>query len=198
MSTGVLLVVAVEHEAVHLPSDLPLLITGVGKVHAALQVSRALADPARRPSLVVNVGTAGALHAGMVGTHVIGRVVQHDLDSRLLEQLTGHRYGAPIDLGDGPTLATGDVFVSDPARRDALAAHADLVDMEGYAVAAACRLAGVPVRLVKHVSDSADSDAQRSWLDSVHEASRVLGEWLATHLPELLGAPTSEASGVAD
>jgi len=191
-SPAVLLVVAVEHEAVHLPSDVPLLITGVGKVNAALQVSSALADPARRPSMVVNAGTAGALHPGMVGTHVIGRVVQHDLDSSLLEELTGYRYGQPIDLGEGPTLATGDVFVSDPARRDALAGQADLVDMEGYAVAAACRLAGVPVRLVKHVSDSADSDARRSWLDSVHEASRVLGEFLAAGRLLEPPAPTGE------
>lgn len=182
MTRRVLLVVAVEHEAVHLPTDLPLLITGVGKVNAALQVSLALADPARRPDLVVNVGTAGALHPGMVGTHLVGSVHQHDLSSRVLEQLTGNRYGDPIRLGDGPALATGDVFVTDPVVRDALARNADLVDMEGYAVAAACRLAGVPVQLVKHVSDSADDAAHTSWLDSVHHASAELLRWLDEHL----------------
>ena len=182
MTPSVLIVVAVEHEAVHLPSDLPLLITGVGKVNAALQVSRALADPAQRPDVVVNVGTAGALHAGMQGTHLIGSVHQHDLNSHALEKLTGNRYGGPISLGDGPTLATGDMFVSDPVTRDTLATRADLVDMEGYAVAAACRLAGVPVRLVKHVSDSADEGARTSWLDSVHVASAELLRWLDEHL----------------
>ncbi len=178
----VLLVAAVEHEAVALPADLPVLLTGVGKVNAALQVSRALANPAERPDLVVNVGTAGALHDGMGGTHLIGRVQQHDLDSVVLEQLTGHRYGRAILLGDGPTLATGDVFVSDAQTRARLAEHADLVDMEGYAVAAACRMAGVPVRLVKHVSDRADEGARTSWLDSVHQASAALGDWLRTYL----------------
>ncbi|MGA7689628.1 MAG: nucleosidase [Jiangellales bacterium] len=177
----VLLVVAVEHEAVAFPADLPVLITGVGKVNAALQVSRALARPTDRPDLVVNIGTAGALHDGMVGTHVVGRVQQHDLDSTVLEQLTGHRYGRPILLGDGPTLATGDMFVSDAGTRDRLAAHADLVDMEGYAVAAACRMAGVPVTLVKHVSDTADEGARTSWLESVHAASGELATWLAAN-----------------
>ena len=178
----VLLVAAVEHEAVALPSELPVLITGIGKVNAALQVSRALANPADRPDLVVNVGTAGALHGGMTGTHSVGRVQQHDLDSVVLEELTGHRYGRPILLGEGPALATGDVFVSDPATRDRLAETADLVDMEGYAVAAACRMAGVPVRLVKHVSDTADEGARASWLDSVHDASAELAGWLRVNL----------------
>lgn len=177
--SSVLLVVAVEHEAIALPADLPVLITGVGKVNAALQVSRALADPARRPDIVVNLGTAGALHRGMSGTHEIGRVQQHDLNSLVLEELTGHRYGRPILLGEGPTLATGDVFVSDATTRDRLAERADLVDMEGYAVAAACRMAGVPVKLVKHVSDTADEAARSTWTQSVHASSTELARWLA-------------------
>ncbi len=179
---SVLLVVAVEHEAVALPADLPVLITGVGKVNAALQVSRALANPADRPDIVVNVGTAGALHDGMSGTHEVGQVRQHDLDSAVLEELTGHRYGRPILLGNGPTLATGDVFVSDVTTRDRLATSADLVDMEGYAVAAACRMAGVPVKLVKHVSDTADEGARLTWKESVHRASAELARWLTTNL----------------
>jgi adenosylhomocysteine nucleosidase len=181
-SRSVLAVVAVEHEAVALPASLPVLITGVGKVNAALQMSRALADPSRRPDLVINLGTAGALRDGLVGTHEIGRVQQHDLDSAVLEELTGHRYGRPILLGDGPTLATGDVFVSDPDTRDRLAGGADLVDMEGYAVAAACRMAGVPVRVVKHVSDTADDQARVTWQASVHAASAFLARWLASNL----------------
>ncbi len=181
-ASSVLVVVAVEHEAVALPASLPVLITGVGKVNASLQVSRALAEPATRPDLVVNIGTAGALHDGMEGTHEIGQVRQHDLDSTVLEELTGHRYGRPILLGDGPTLATGDVFVSDALTRDRLGTGADLVDMEGYAVAAACRMAGVPVRLVKHVSDTADQEARTTWKQSVHAASAELARWLAANL----------------
>jgi adenosylhomocysteine nucleosidase len=178
----VLLVVAVEQEAVHLPPSLPLLVTGVAKVNAAVRVAAALADPATRPDVVVNVGTAGALHAGMAGTHEIGSVRQHDLDSMLVEQLTGRRDGEQIVLGAGPALVTGDVFVSDPVLRDALAREADLVDMEGYAVAAACRAFEVPVRLVKHVSDSADEGARLSWVESVEQASRALRGWLEQNL----------------
>ncbi len=62
----------------------------------------------------------------------------------------------------------------------ASAERADLVDMEGYAVAYACRRLGVPVRLVKHVSDSADESAL-DWPSLVDASARALGAWLATH-----------------
>jgi adenosylhomocysteine nucleosidase len=74
-------------------------------------------------------------------------------------------------------LATGDVFVSNPVIRDALAERAHLVDMEGYAVAWAAREARVPVRLVKHVSDAADESAL-DWPSLVEASAVALGEWL--------------------
>ena len=74
-------------------------------------------------------------------------------------------------------LATGDVFVADRLVRARLAEVATLVDMEGYAVAYACRQFGVPVRLVKHVSDDADEGAL-DWPARVDASARVLGEWL--------------------
>ena len=52
--------------------------------------------------------------------------------------------------------------------------------MEGYAVAWAARDAGVPVRLVKHVSDAADESAL-DWPAMVEASAVVLGEWLREH-----------------
>jgi nucleoside phosphorylase len=49
-------------------------------------------------------------------------------------------------------------------------------------VAAACRAFEVPVRLVKHVSDSADEGARLSWVESVEQASRALRGWLEQNL----------------
>ncbi|HEX6195389.1 MAG TPA: nucleosidase [Jiangellaceae bacterium] len=173
-----LVVVAIEEEAAYLGDRLPALLTGVGKVNAAVAVSAALATA--RPAEVINVGTAGSVRSGYEGTHEVSRVIQHDLDDELLQALTGRSFAAPIELsGDGPTLATGDVFVSSTADRDRIGTVADLVDMEGYAVAVAARRAGVPVRLVKHVSDTADDGAAHSWKDSVDDAARRLAEWLA-------------------
>jgi nucleoside phosphorylase len=52
--------------------------------------------------------------------------------------------------------------------------------MEGYGVAYACRRLGVPVRLVKHVSDSADESAN-DWPSLVAASAVVLGEWLTDY-----------------
>lgn len=177
-----LLVVALEEEATHLHvSELPVLVTGAGKVNAAIAVASILAETS--PTRVVNLGTAGALHDGMTGTHVIGTVLQHDLDDAALFTLSGLHFGEPVHLAEsGPRLATGDVFVSDELTRARLATHADLVDMEGYAIARAAIAAGVPVTLVKQVSDSAGEGAGRSWRESVDDCAEVLGAWAREHL----------------
>ncbi|WP_144122003.1 nucleosidase [Catellatospora sichuanensis] len=173
-----LIVVALPEEAAHLDTAHPVLLTGVGKVCATLAVSRVLAAGVL-PREIVNLGTAGALRPGLAGIHEISRVVQHDFDTVTIHALTGRTFGGPLDLaGAGPVLATGDVFVSDPVLRAALAEHADLVDMEGYAVAAAADVYGVPVRMVKQVSDEADGEAVTGWAESVDACARILAAWL--------------------
>jgi adenosylhomocysteine nucleosidase len=180
--TRPLLVVAVAEEAAHLDTDLPVLLTGMGKVNAATAVAAVLAR-GPRPTTVVNLGTAGALKPGFSGTHEVGAVLQHDLDSETLASLTGVEYGLPIGLsGRGPVLATGDLFVADEAARARLAERADLVDMEGYAVASAVRQAGLPVRLVKHVSDEAGEGAAQSWKDAVDGCAVELARWVRENL----------------
>ncbi|MFE6063746.1 nucleosidase [Streptomyces sp. NPDC056431] len=179
-----LLVLAVKEEAQFLDTDLPVLLTGMGKVNAATALALALGR-GPRPSGIVNLGTAGALRPGMTGTHVIGTVVQHDFDGRLLATLTGESYGAPLTLPDGgdTVLATGDTFISDETARARLAEQAALVDMEGYALAHAAGIAGVPLRIVKHVSDEAGEGAARTWRESVAECARVLADWAAANTP---------------
>ncbi|MGA5822419.1 nucleosidase [Kitasatospora sp. NPDC094028] len=174
-----LLVVAVREEAAHLDERLPVLLTGIGKVNAAASLATVLAG-GEQPSEVINLGTAGALRPGWEGTHHVVQVIQHDIDTPALYALTGRHYGAPLVVGkgDGPVLATGDLFVSDGAARERLAEHADLVDMEGYAVATVAHRAGLPVRLVKHVSDAAGEGAGHTWRESVDDCARHLADWV--------------------
>ncbi|MEU4065681.1 nucleosidase [Streptomyces wedmorensis] len=179
-----LLVVAVKEEAQFLDTDLPVLLTGMGKVNAATALASVLGR-GPRPAGIVNLGTAGALRPGWTGTHVVGTVLQHDLDGELLATLTGETYGAPLTLPDGGdvVLATGDAFIADEASRVRLAERAALVDMEGYALATAAALAGVPLRIVKHVSDEAGDGAARSWRESVAECARALADWAEANTP---------------
>ncbi len=184
-----LLVCALPAEAAHLHAgDLPVLITGLGKVEAAVSVTRALSTA--RPAFIVNLGTAGALRDGLTGTHVIHTVIEHDLDSEAILHLTGHSVGLPIDVSghaarysaEPVVLATGDRFIDDDAARSQLAQHAHLVDMEGYAVAAAATAMNVPVVLVKEVSDSAGEQAGTSWSTALAACAERLGAWVDHHL----------------
>jgi hypothetical protein len=70
-------------------------------------------------------------------------------------------------------LASGDAFIADTATRDVLGKRADLVDMEGYALATAAAAVAVPVSMAKHVSDEADEYAARWWLHFVSRAGLV-------------------------
>ena len=183
--SSTLIVVALEQEAHHFVVDHPVLVTGVGKVRAAIAVSRLLASGSL-PAQIVNVGTAGGLRPGVEGTHEVCRVVQHDYDGESVLAVTGRADGPPLDLpvsSAGLVLATGDRFVAGGPERDRIAQVADLVDMEGYAVAAAARAAGIPVRLVKHVSDQADEAAGRTWTEGVDACARLLADWVHEHLP---------------
>ena len=88
----------------------------------------------------------------------------------------------------------GDSLVAGGPVRDALAERAHLVDMEGFAVATACRELGVSLRMAKHVSDDADSQALE-WLERVQISARELAAWYRAHHHELVsGAPADAAS----
>lgn len=183
MTSRFLVVAATEAEAAHLPGGVPLVVTGIGKTAAATETSRALAhDPDPASLMVLNVGTAGALRDGLSGLHRPGTVLNHDLSADAVRAL-GYDPRELLDVpgGDGTVLASGDVFVSDPVVREALAARAHLVDMEGYAVAYACARFGASVELVKHVSDNADA-AALDWPALVDASARVLGEWVRSRV----------------
>lgn len=179
--TSPLVVVALRQEAARL-GDVDVVLTGIGKVSAAVAVTAAIAE--RRPPFVLNVGTAGALRDGLEGAHTIGRVVEHDVDHAALSALIGEELSGEVVLDPSSpiTLATGDAFVADPDLRLALAAHADLVDMEGYAIARACEHAGVPLRMVKVVSDTADGDAALTWQEQMDRLAVEIAAVVATQL----------------
>jgi adenosylhomocysteine nucleosidase len=176
--TDYLVVSAVKCEARYVPEGLPVVITGVGKTQAAVAMARALASRDTSDLVVLNVGTTGALRDGLSGIYLPSSVINHDLNAEAIRAIgLDPQEELAVDGGDGTVLASGDVFVADPVVRDRLAERAHLVDMEAYGVVYACREFGVPVKVVKHVSDSAD-DAALDWPAMVDASAKVLGEWL--------------------
>lgn len=156
-------------------AGVPHLVTGVGKINAALSLTEVLlkAEPGSISRVVV-LGTAGAISdaARLDTVYQVEGVVQHDfsLPSPALapsgEQL----------LTDTATMATGDQFVQDDAQRERIAGFgAQLVDMEGYAYAAMCQRFGVDLQVFKIPSDFADSSTtDAEWDEIVFAKSRQL------------------------
>lgn len=180
MSNRLLVVAAIASEAAYVPSGLTCEVIGLGKTAAAAATTRALLE--HRPDLVVNIGTAGALRDGLAGLHLPSRVLNHDLSADVIRQLgVDPQEWLDLDGGDGSVLATGDQFVTDHQVRARLGQLAHMVDMEGYAVVWACQQLGVPVQVVKHISDNADAAAM-DWPQLVDRSAQALGEWLQVSL----------------
>jgi nucleoside phosphorylase len=160
------------------PEGIPVVVTGVGKTAAAVAVGRALAGRDTAEVVVLNVGTTGALRDGLSGLFLPSTVINHDVNAEAVRAIgLDPQDVLEIPGGDGTVLASGDVFVTDPVVRQRLAQRAHLVDMEAYGVVYACREYGVPVRVVKHVSDSAD-EAALDWPALVDISAKALGEWV--------------------
>lgn len=150
-------------------TDLPRLVTGVGKVNAVVSLSHRLAEGG--VERVVVLGTAGGIGEGanrlsLDTVYQVTRVLQHDfsLPSPPLEPS-----GEVVLPGSAhATMATGDQFIQDDAQRAHIAGlGAQLVDMEGYAYASACERFGVPLQIFKVPSDFADSDTTIEDWDAV-------------------------------
>jgi nucleoside phosphorylase len=180
--TEYLVVSAVAGEARYVPQGIPVVVTGVGKTAAAVAVARALGEWDTSELVVLNVGTTGALRDGLSGLFLPSLVINHDVNADAVRAIgLDPQDELSIDGGDGTVLASGDVFVTDPVMRARLAERAHLVDMEAYGVVYACRAYGVPVRVVKHVSDSAD-EAALDWPALVDASAKVLGEWVSEYV----------------
>ena len=181
MRSAVLVVSATPAEAAYVPDGIDVVVTGIGKTAAAAATTEAVLARSGDGLTIVNIGTVGALHDGLDGLYLPSTVINHDINGDAIRSL-GYDPADTLHLdgGDGTVLASGDVFVVDAVVRQRLAARADLVDMEGYAVVFACQRLRVPVRLVKHVSDRAD-DSALDWPSRVDASARVLGDWVAHH-----------------
>lgn len=171
----------------------PLLVaqSGIGKVNAAMAVA-ALAQAGA--TAIVFTGMAGGVGPAVhIGDAVVAtQLVQHDVDVTNFGHEPGHipgeplawaadaaladalaaaaqELGATVHLG---TIASGDQFIADPERAAAIAArfHALAVEMEGAAAAQAAARCGIPIAVLRWISDTAD---ETSTADSAAFSERI-------------------------
>jgi adenosylhomocysteine nucleosidase len=167
-----------ESSGVFEAAGVPVLYSGVGKVNAAIALTKELSRYAcagRDMPLVVNFGSAGSrCHASgtLVACH---EFVQRDMDVRGL----GFALGVtPYD--EAPSRLTFDPVFHLPAgicgSGDSFAtvdveADCNVVDMEAYALAKVCWHEKVRFACVKYITDGADTSAANDWRSNVHKAA---------------------------
>lgn len=173
-----LLVAALASELVAFPAELAgydRLVTGPGKLQATYALTRRL-DAAQYDEILV-VGTAGSIVAGARGVFDVTAAIQHDVTD--IDGIAGQHVSLPARVetpgSGGVTIATGDHFVDDADAVEAIRAlGAVLVDMETYAYIWVAQQFGVPIRVLKAVSDDAHDDAITDWRDTVAACSAEL------------------------
>jgi adenosylhomocysteine nucleosidase len=130
-----------------------LIISGIGKANAAMACI--YLSMKFHPSCIYNLGAAGATDISfpLGSIYHINKVIEPDRPD--LETGIPHEYIPDVVKGY-PTaiLATQDKPIREPVERQRISSEAELVDMEGAAVAQACRLLQIRCMLFKFVSDN--------------------------------------------
>jgi adenosylhomocysteine nucleosidase len=178
---GTLVVIALRAESagVFESAGVPVLYCGVGKVNAAIALTRELARYALRGHampLVVNFGSAGSRRHDSGALVQCHEFVQRDMDvtglgfplgvtpydeapsSLRFEPVFGHLPCAVC--GSGDSFATGVVGMD-----------CAVVDMEAYALAKVCWCEKARFACVKYITDGADHAAAGDWQSNVHKAA---------------------------
>jgi adenosylhomocysteine nucleosidase len=160
----------------------PVVYCGVGKVNAAMALTRRLADyrAARAPTpFVLNLGSAGSRSLATRSLVACNRFEQRDMDVTALGFAPGE---TPYDTSPR-VLETAVHFAELPnvlcSTADSFATHlhavaGDVVDMEAYALARVCRAEQARFACVKYVTDGADGAAANDWRDALDAAATAL------------------------
>jgi len=175
----VVMALAAESDGVFEREAVPVLYCGVGKVNAAIALTRELrryAHAGQPPPLVLNFGSAGSrVHrtGAFLSCH---EFVQRDMDVSGLGFALGVtpydelpavlRFAPRFTHLPAAVCGSGDSFATSECP-----VECGVVDMEAYALAKVCWLEGAAFACVKYVTDGADHAAADHWRSNVHKAA---------------------------
>ena len=177
--TLVVMALRVESSGVFEAAGVPVLYCGVGKVNAAIALTKELsryAQQGQEMPLVVNFGSAGSRSFASGALVACQEFVQRDMDvSGLGFALGVTPYDeAPTSLLFDPVFTqlpaavcgSGDSFATTDIEVDCA-----VIDMEAYALAKVCWHENARFACVKYVTDGADHTAADDWQRNVHVAA---------------------------
>jgi adenosylhomocysteine nucleosidase len=179
--TKILVLTALQSElnADRAPDGVEVRYCGVGKINTAIATTAAIL--AARPALVVNYGTCGKIAENLHGLLEISHVVQRDMMAMPLaprgitplcddDNVLASGFGTAI-------CGTGDSFVT-ASDSWLIENRVDVVDMELFAIAHACKRFDVPWRAFKFITDDANDLAHEHWTANVANGEDLFWEVL--------------------
>ncbi|MBT8536934.1 5'-methylthioadenosine nucleosidase [Polynucleobacter paneuropaeus] len=181
MKKKIVVMVALERELNPeiLPTDIPVIYSGVGKVNAAVATFNAIIE--FNPDLIIHFGTVGKITASLSGLIPISSVVQRDMNAEPLAPRgvvpfsnKPNQYASNVE---GYVCGTGDSFVTQ--QDDWLEQNGvDVVDMELFAIAAVAFEHNISWLSYGYISDAANESAGQEWSNHVNEGEKLFIEKL--------------------
>ncbi len=168
----------------HMPGlrqEVLVLISGMGPVASSSAISNLLATES--VEMVINIGIAGALNNQLP----VGKLAAIKSVAALTEQTEEPLEWIPIsgnfsaDLPQYRLISVPEPLFDDD-RRTVLAEAADMVDMEGAAIARVCLQHKIPCHLIKGISDSAGTGDRRDLQKNLTEVSQALCDKVVTEI----------------
>ena len=160
----------------HLPynifknQQIVLIESSIGKVSSTLATSLLI----ERYSIdrLINIGLAGALKPITTGSaYFVNSVTQHDAFIPFVEYQNDMYQKinclVPDNVDNSLTLTTGDQFIDNTNK---VTNDADIVDMEGFAVAYVAKKYKLPITVIKGISDDANNSSKQELFKNLNMA----------------------------
>jgi len=171
-----LFVFALESEAGTAFDHIHKITTGIGKVNAAIELTKAINQ--NKPQLIVNLGSAGGIGFNKGEIICCTRFIQRDMDVQGLgfQKFQTPLSDIPVVLENGlkmDGLKEGICGSGDSFEMNHINTEYNIIDMEAYPLALIALQEKIPFLCLKYISDDAGSDAANDWAVQVHLASEA-------------------------
>ncbi len=156
-----------------LPKKCEVLITGIGKLNAALSLSRTL--QVKKFERIVNLGICGSLvsHFDVGEVLAIYRVIEGDRDS-FGESLKLNLPSLDQRLPKAVLVTQDRVIKTTIQKKQVLSMTGEVVDMEGFALAKVAYTFKIPFYCLKVVSDRVNTHSSKTILKNISPCSQKI------------------------
>lgn len=171
-----LFVFALESEAGKSFDNCRKIVTGIGKVNAAIALTKEIIN--HRPKLIINLGSAGGIGFNKGEIICCTKFIQRDMDAQDLgfKKFETPLSDIPIVLESGLQMdgvKDGICGSGDSFEMNHLNTEYNVIDMEAYPLALIAMQENIPFVCMKYISDDAGSDAAADWSVQVHLAAEA-------------------------